>query len=118
MRLSVLFLLLVRVAFAQQYAGDQISALLPTIPGAEVAFFKIPDPAGANDHLTLVNYYALGSDGQRIKPSKIQRAVIVVHGLLRDPWNYQTDVSMAGSLPPPWWHSRIVLAVQECDDET
>jgi hypothetical protein len=77
---------------AQQYAGDIISANLPTIPNAEVAFFKIDDPSGKNDALTLINYYSHGTDGNRIVESKIQRAVIVLHGLLRDPWNYENDV--------------------------
>jgi hypothetical protein len=77
---------------AQQYAGDIISANLPTINNAEVAFFKIDDPSGKNDALTLINYYSHGTDGNRIVESKIQRAVIVLHGLLRDPWNYENDV--------------------------
>lgn len=80
-------------SFAQQYAGDIISAFLPTIAGAEVAFFKIPDSTGENNNLTLINYYSHRSDGSRIVESDIQRAVIVLHGLLRDPWNYETDVS-------------------------
>ncbi|KAI9686680.1 MAG: hypothetical protein M1820_010584 [Bogoriella megaspora] len=78
-------------AAAQQYAGDIISAYLPTIQRAEVAFFKIPDPTGKNNHLSLINYYSHGTNGQRIVESNIQRAVIVIHGLLRDPWNYEND---------------------------
>lgn len=77
---------------AQQYAGDVISAYLPTIQGAEVAFFRVPDPSGVNNNLTLINYYSHGTDGKRIVESKIERAVIVLHGLLRDPWNYENDV--------------------------
>lgn len=80
---------------AQQYAGDVISASLPTIDNAEVAFFKIDDPSGKNDALTLINYYSHGTDGNRIVESKIQRAVIVIHGLLRDPWNYENDVCVS-----------------------
>lgn len=80
-------------ALAQQYAGDTISANLPTIAGTEVAFFKIPDTTGANNNLTLINYYSHGSDGNRIVEANIQRAIIVLHGLLRDPWNYENDVS-------------------------
>lgn len=78
-------------ASAQQYAGDTISAYLPTISGAEVAFFKVPDPTGANNNLTLINYYAHGTNGGRIVESNIKRAVITLHGLLRDPWNYIND---------------------------
>ena len=77
---------------AQQYAGDVVSGLLPTISRAEVAFFRIPDPTGQNDHLTLINYYAHGTNGGRIVESNIERAIIVIHGLLRDPWNYCNDV--------------------------
>lgn len=91
--LGLLFVLNVSIATAQQYAGDTISAYLPTISRAEVAFFKIPDPDGENNNLTLINYYAHGSNGGRIVESNIQRAVIVLHGLLRDPWNYCNDVS-------------------------
>lgn len=83
------------VATAQQYAGDTISAYLPTIPGAEVSFFKIPDTTGENDNLTLINYYGLGTDNGRINESNIQRAVITIHGLLRDPWNYINDTMNA-----------------------
>lgn len=79
-------------ATAQQYAGDTISAFLPTISRAEVAFFRIPDPSGENEHLTLINYYSHGRNGGRIVESNIQRAIIVIHGLLRDPWNYCNDV--------------------------
>ena len=80
------------IVLAQQYAGDVISANLPTTANAEVAFFKIDDPSGKNNNLTLINYYSHGTDGNRIVESKIQRAVIVLHGLLRDPWNYENDV--------------------------
>ncbi|KAK4503374.1 hypothetical protein PRZ48_004289 [Zasmidium cellare] len=75
---------------AQQYAGDIIGANLPTVAGAEVAFFKIPDPTGASN-LTLINYYSHGTTGGRIVESNIKRAVIALHGLLRDPNNYMTD---------------------------
>lgn len=80
-------------AVAQQYAGDIIGSNLPTVPGAEVAFFRINDPTGANNNLTLVNYYSHGSDGNRLVESNIQRAIIVLPGLLRDPYNYEQDVS-------------------------
>ena len=90
MLFSTLFLLAAGVK-AQQYAGEVISAYLPTLPGTEVAFFKIKPPAGSRN-LTLINYYAHGTDNQRIKEANIKRAVIPVHGLLRDPWNYINDV--------------------------
>lgn len=80
---------------AQQYQGNSIAGALPVVPGAEVAFFKIGDPSGFNDELTLVNYYSHGTDGNRIVESKIQRVVIVIPGLLRDCNNYENDVSEA-----------------------
>lgn len=93
MQLSTfLFALGASLATAQQYAGDTISGYLPTIERAEVAFFRIPDPEDINNHLTLINYYSHGTDGNRIVESNIKRAVIVIHGLLRDPWNYENDV--------------------------
>ncbi|CAK3756019.1 Hypothetical predicted protein [Lecanosticta acicola] len=76
---------------AQQYAGDVISAGLPTIEGAEVAFFKIPDTTGVNNNLTLINYYSHGTSGGRIVESNVQRVLITIHGLLRDPWDYMND---------------------------
>ena len=85
------------LAAAQQYAGDIISGSLPTVANAQVNFWKIANPNGPghNDNLTLVNYENLGTNGQRIVPANIQRAVIVIHGLLRDPWNYQNDAQNA-----------------------
>lgn len=79
-------------AIAQQYQGNSISGTLPTVEGAEVAFFKIADPSGPNSDLTLVNYYSHGTDGNRILESNIQRVVIVITGLQRDCNNYENDV--------------------------
>jgi hypothetical protein len=78
---------------AQQYAGDTIYGSLPQRSGSEIAYFKIRDPAGKNDHLTLINYYSLGSDGNRIKPSNVQRAVIMMSGQRRDADQYIGYVS-------------------------
>lgn len=77
---------------AQQYAGDFVNNSLPQVPGAEITYFRIPDPAGKNNNLTLINYYSWNSTGQRIVESKIQRAVIVIHGLNRDPGTYESNV--------------------------
>lgn len=71
-------------SWAQQYAGDTISGYLPTVPNAEVAYFRINDPSSVNDHLTLINYQSLGSNGQRLQESNIQRAVIMMSGQRRD----------------------------------
>lgn len=95
-------------SLAQQYAGDVISAFLPTIPGAEVAFFKIP---GDLDGLTLINYYSHRSDGSRIIEGDIKRAVIVLHGLLRDPWNYENDASAV------MLDSASILTIHLSDDQ-
>lgn len=89
-------------AWAQQYAGDTISGSLPTEAGAEVAFFRISDPSGANDRLTLVNYQSLGSDGQRLKPSNIQRAVIMMAGQRRDANTYIGYVSSLSTSHPKY----------------
>ena len=77
---------------AQQYAGDVIPGTLPEVANSEIAFWKIKDPTGANANLTLINYASLNTQGQRPDNSKIQRAVLSIHGLLRDPWNYENDV--------------------------
>jgi hypothetical protein len=87
------------VASTQQYAGEVIDTKLPIVPGAEIAFFKIPGvtdgtkPKAAN--LTLINYYSHGSNDKRLVESKVQRAVIIVHGLNRDPGTYQANMQSA-----------------------
>jgi hypothetical protein len=80
------------LATAQQYEGDVVSANLPTVENAEINFFKIRDPSGGSESLSLINYYSLGTEGKHIEQSKIKRAIISIHGLLRDPWNYENDV--------------------------
>lgn len=92
MHIIVVFLFFIlytlRAASAQQYAGDEIRNGLPEVPGAEISFFRIADPAGINQHLTLTNYYALQQTGERIVPEDVQRALILVHGLDRNPGYY------------------------------
>jgi hypothetical protein len=83
---------------AQQYEGDVIPGTLPGVANSEVAFWKIADPEGSDANLTLINYASLNTQGQRPDQSKIQRAVIPIHGLLRDPWGYQNDVGVQGTL--------------------
>ena len=78
---------------AQQYAGDTIYGSLPQRSGSEIAYFKISDPAGKNDHLTLINYSSLGSDGKRLKGSNVQRAIIMMSGQRRDADQYIGYVS-------------------------
>lgn len=79
---------------AQQYEGDVIPGTLPEVLNSEVAFWKIKDPTSSNANLTLINYASLNTQGQRPDNSKIQRAVLSIHGLLRDPWNYENDVRL------------------------
>lgn len=81
-------------SWAQQYAGDTISGYLPTVPNAEVAYFRISDPSSVNDRLTLINYQSLGSNGQRLQESNIQRAVIMMSGQRRDADVYIGYVSL------------------------
>lgn len=94
MRFSPLSLVLAGASLVagQQYEGDVIPGTLPQIANSEVAFWKIKDPSGNNANLTLINYASLNTQGQRPDNSKIQRAVLSIHGLLRDPWNYENDV--------------------------
>lgn len=84
---------------SQQYAGEVIDTGLPNVPGSEIAFFKIPGVMDSNKrkaaNLTLINYYSHGSNGKRLVESKIQRAVIIVHGLNRDPQTYESNMLSA-----------------------
>ena len=80
-------------ASAQQYAGDTISGTLPSNDGSEIAYFRISDPSGANDQLTLINYYSHDSNGQRVKESAVERAVIMMFGMGRNAADYQGFVS-------------------------
>lgn len=80
------------VAFAQQHEGTTVSANLPQTSGAEVSFFKIQNPTGGNASLSLINYQSLAANGERLNNENVKRGIIVIHGLLRDPWNYENDV--------------------------
>ena len=89
----VLVATLLQLALAQQYAGDVIPNTLPGVPGSELVYFRVQDPAGINPNLTLTNYYSMQQDGSRLVPSNVERAVIVVHGLNRDPGTYMSNAS-------------------------
>ena len=86
-------------ATSQQYAGEVIDTSLPNVPGSEIAFFKIPGVMDSNKkkaaNLTLINYMSRGSDGKRLVGSKVQRAVIIIHGLNRDPGTYESNMLSA-----------------------
>lgn len=92
---SLLFNLSPFVSFslAQQYAGDKINNTLPAVAGSELTFFKIHD--SKNQTATLLNYYSLGANGAQINPANVKRAVIIIHGLLRDPYLYINNVMQA-----------------------
>ncbi|KAI4843157.1 hypothetical protein E4T44_06211, partial [Aureobasidium sp. EXF-8845] len=94
--LVVLSALLLENVSAQQYLGDVIpNATYPGVPGSELVYFRVKDPAGANNNLTLVNYQSLGSNGKRIDASKVKRAVIIIHGLNRDAGTYMSNMLSA-----------------------
>lgn len=83
----------------QQYAGEVIDTSLPTVPGSEIAFFKIPGVMDSNKkkaaNSTLINYYSHGSNDKRLIESRVQRAVIIIHGLNRDPGTYESNMLSA-----------------------
>ena len=79
----------------QQYAGDLIPNQLPTVPGSEIAYFLVQNPTGANHNLTLINYYSLQQNDQRVVASALMRAVIVIHGLGEDPSTYEAQALSA-----------------------
>lgn len=93
---SLIFLFCcIPVSLAQQYAGDVIPNSLPSVPGAEIAYFRINDPSGKNNNLTLINYYAHQLNGNRVVESDIKRAVVIIHGLNRDPGTYAANMMSA-----------------------
>lgn len=94
--LLLLVPVLCQLVLAQQYAGDVINNTLPGVPGSEISYFKITDPAGKAKNLTLINYMSLQQNpSARLVPSQVQRAIIVVHGLNRDPGTYMSNMLSA-----------------------
>ncbi|KAK3630156.1 hypothetical protein LTR56_017049 [Elasticomyces elasticus] len=84
---------LINPSNAQQYAGDVIQNTLPGVPGAEIAYWKIKDTKSSN--LTLINYHNYGKNGKRQDTTKVKRAVVIIHGLNRDPGTYQSNMLSA-----------------------
>ncbi|KAK6393348.1 hypothetical protein LTR65_002639 [Meristemomyces frigidus] len=78
---------------AQQYAGDTITNSLPGLPGSEITYWKIAD--GKLNNLTLINYINHGKDGKRLVGSNLKRAIIIIHGLGRDPGTYEANMLSA-----------------------
>lgn len=85
----------IQFCLAQQYAGASYNNSLPSVPGAQIAFWNIKDPN--NKNATLLTYATAPNGKQQIQ-SNVQRAVIVIHGLQRDPWNYMSEALSALSL--------------------
>ena len=90
-----LVLSFVSVVSAQQYVGDVINNSLPFVPGSEITYFRVKDTLNKNKNLTLINYYSHQLNGQRIVESRIQRAVVIIHGLNRDPGTYESNMLSA-----------------------
>ena len=93
--LAAVFASFSKPSLAQQYAGDVIPNSLPGVPGAEISYFRIKDASGKNNNLTLTNYYTHQLNGQRTVNSDIKRAVIIIHGLNRDPGTYASNMMSA-----------------------
>ena len=92
----VLSIILLRgLTAAQQYIGDIIPNTLPNVPGSELTYFRINDPSGKNKNLTLINYYSHQDNGKRIVETQIARAVVIIHGLYRDPGTYESNMMSA-----------------------
>ncbi|KAF4304114.1 wsc-domain-containing protein [Botryosphaeria dothidea] len=87
------FLDLASLGTAQQYVGENITTTLPLVPGSEITYFNIKDSKSRNT--TLINYVSLNSKSQRPDPKSLKRAVIVVHGLNRDPGTYMSNMLSA-----------------------
>jgi len=98
MRFTVALTAFSAATLAQQFAGDVINTTLPYVPGAEIAFWKIRDTKSSN--LTLINYQNLGKNGKRQDPTKLKRAVVIIHGLNRDPGTYESNMLSALSQVP------------------
>jgi hypothetical protein len=79
-------------AFAQQYAGEVIPNTLPTVNGASISFFNIPDKK--KKPTTLITYMS-APNGKRQDEKKVQRAVIALHGLQRDSALYWQSVAVS-----------------------
>ena len=91
-------LTLATIAVAQNYVGTPINNSLPFVPGSEITYFNVITSSGLNT--TLTNYMSFNSSGKRPDPTKIERAVIIVHGLQRDPGTYMSNVLSAISQVP------------------
>jgi len=82
----------------QQFQGKVIPNSLPTVGGSEITYWNIVDKKGRN--MTLTNYFSQNENGQRLKTSDVKRAVVIIHGLQRDPGTYMANILTAFSQLP------------------
>jgi hypothetical protein len=88
------FISIITPSFAQQFVGAVVNNTMPSVPGSELTYFNIVNKG--NKDTTVINYSSLAQpDNSRLKPSDIQRAVIFVHGLNRDPQTYIANMMTA-----------------------
>lgn len=90
---TTLFLLVLTqssTSYAQQFAGANYTNAMPSVPGAEITFWNILDTKGANT--SLLTYNNLGTNNKRQNTSKVQKAVIFIHGLNEDPQTYMSNM--------------------------
>lgn len=89
---ALLVLLFASSSYAQQYSGAPISNSLPGVPNSEITYWNIVDSQKRNT--TLINYHIL-NNGKRQDPSKVKKALIVIHGLGQDPATYMSNALSA-----------------------
>lgn len=80
---------------AQQYVGQAYANQMPSVPGAEITFWNIPDAKGKPT--SILNYHIL-TNGKRQDASKVKRAVIFLHGANGDPGTYMSNMLSALSV--------------------
>lgn len=86
------------IVSAQQFQGRLIPNSLPTVGGSEIAYWNVIDKKGRN--MTLTNYFSLDGNGKRLTTSSVKRAVVIIHGLQRDPGTYMANILSALSQVP------------------
>ncbi|RDW69904.1 hypothetical protein BP5796_08301 [Coleophoma crateriformis] len=96
--LQLLLLAFSWLAAGQQYLGNTITNSLPSVPGSEIAYWKITDKKNRN--FTLINYFSNDGNGNRLATGNVKRAVVVLHGLGRDPGTYMSNMLSALSQVP------------------
>ncbi|KAF8905377.1 hypothetical protein CPB85DRAFT_1254964 [Mucidula mucida] len=80
-------------AFAQQYAGRRVAVPeLPAVTGAELAYFNVKDNNGGN--VTMLNYFSF-PNGKRQDTTKVQRAVLYIHGANGNSQGYYSSLYQA-----------------------